>query len=200
MAPYLQGVGSPYVNVSLDKTTGSALHYEPGRTFVDSHEDYEHKNLLPYFPDVKWSPLEEFLYHDKGLHGDKAFVHLLSGATSIFDYTPKIGTEISGIDLANLTDPQKNDLARLIATRGVVFFRDQSNFDINAQRELGSYFGALHMHATTSVPNQPGLENVHVVFTEGNKDMRAMFTPSFLWHSDVCITGFTSTTLCNLRY
>lgn len=41
-------------------------------------------------------------------------------------------------------------------------------------------------HATTSVPKKEGLEDVHVVFT-GDKsvDQRAMFTPSFLWHSDV---------------
>ena len=42
-------------------------------------------------------------------------------------------------------------------------------------------------HATTAVPQKGGLEDVHVVFTGDNSsDQRAMFTPSFLWHSDVC--------------
>jgi alpha-ketoglutarate-dependent taurine dioxygenase len=133
--------------------------------------------------------LTEVPYQDKGFEGDPHFRNLLSAATDVFDYNPKIGTEIHGIDLANLTDAQKNDLARLIATRGVVFFRDQKNFDIEAQRELGKYFGTLHRHATTSVPIRPGLEDVHVVFTgENSQDMRAIFAPTFLWHSDVRIT------------
>ncbi len=88
-----------------------------------------------------------------------------------------------------LTDPQKNDLARLIATRGVVFFRNQKNFGIDDQRELGQYFGQLHKHATTAVPRREGLEDVHVVYTgEGSPDLRALFTPTFLWHSDVSLT------------
>ncbi|GAB7355927.1 hypothetical protein MBLNU459_g6569t1 [Dothideomycetes sp. NU459] len=186
MAPYLQE------GISLASDTGNPvkrptkpLTYEPGRTIAGSHEAYAYKDLLPAFPNVKWDALKPVSYYDRGIEGDKGFRNLLSNATAIQDYNPKIGTEVSGIDLARLTDPQKDDLARLIATRGVVFFRDQDNFDLNAMRELVRYFGKLHKHATTSVPQQPGLEDVHVVFTEGNKDMRAMFTPTFLWHSDV---------------
>jgi sulfonate dioxygenase len=84
-----------------------------------------------------------------------------------------------------LSDAQKNDLVRLISTRGVVFFRNQDDFDIEAQRELGRYFGTLHRHATTAVPPQRGLEDVHVVFTSNKSvDRRAIFTPAFLWHAD----------------
>lgn len=167
-------------------STGSTIKYTPGRSVSESHEHYEHEDLRPSFPDVHWPALTEAAYQDKGLKGDAQFRNLLSAATDVFDYNPKIGTEIHGIDLANLTDAQKNDLARLIATRGVVFFRDQKNFDIEAQRELGKYFGTLHKHATTAVPRRPGLEDVHVVYTgENSQDMRAMFTPTFLWHSDV---------------
>ncbi|KAI9705432.1 MAG: hypothetical protein M1836_006187 [Candelina mexicana] len=164
----------------------AASTYEPGRTLVEPHEAYEHDDLRPTFPDFHWGPLTEVPYFDKGLLGHPQFKNLLDGVTDIFDYNPKIGTEIHGIHLARLTDDQKNDLARLIATRGVVFFRDQDDFDIEAQRELGMYFGKLHKHATTSVPRKPGLEDVHVVYTDENsKDQRAMFAPTFLWHSDV---------------
>ncbi|KAI9792631.1 MAG: hypothetical protein M1833_001035 [Piccolia ochrophora] len=160
--------------------------YNPGRTTVETHEHYEYDDLKPRFPDVHWPALEEIPYEDKGLLGDPRFQDLLGAATDVFDYNPKIGTEIHGLDLNQLTDSQKNDLARLIATRGVVFIRGQDNFDIDAQRRLGQYFGALHKHATTSVPQRPGLEDVHVVYTdEKSKDQRALFTPTFLWHSDV---------------
>lgn len=163
------------------------LKYEPGRTTAEIYDEtYPHEDLRPRYPDIKWDPLEEVPYHDKGLLGAPDFHNLLADATDVFDYNPKIGTEVHGVNLAKLTDAQKNDLARLIATRGVVFFRDQKDLDIETQRELGQYFGKLHRHATTAIPRRPGLEDVHVVFTdEKSQDMRAIFTPTFLWHSDV---------------
>jgi len=160
--------------------------YQPGRTLVEDHVDYEFDDLGPRFPDLKWEPLPEVPYEEKGLKGDPKFRHLLEAADDVFDYTPKIGTEISGVKLSQLTDAQKCDLARLIATRGVVFFRNQDDLDIDTQRDLGKFFGVLHKHATTSVPRKEGLEDVHVIYTtEKSIDQRALFTPTFLWHSDV---------------
>jgi sulfonate dioxygenase len=196
MAPYLQEQTAPAspstetikVKASTQAPPTKPLTYEPGRTIAETHENYAYDHLLPTFPDLKWSPLVEHPYSDKGLLGSPTFSSLLSTATSIRDYNPKLGTEVTGIDLASLSSAQKNDIARLIAIRGVVFFRDQKNFDIDAQRELGKYFGELHRHATTSVPKQEGLEDVHVVFAEGNRGARNhVFSPSFLWHSDVSI-------------
>ncbi|PVH72612.1 TauD-domain-containing protein [Cadophora sp. DSE1049] len=160
--------------------------YIPGRTILQQHDYYEHEDLKPYFPNRRWPALEELPYSDKGLLGDPSCKNFFTNTTDIFDYNLKIGTEIHGVDLANLTDAAKNDLAMLIATRGVVFFCNQKYFDINAQRKLGSYFGTLHKHATTSVPKRGDLDDVHVVYTdEKSKDQRAMFAPTFLWHSDV---------------
>lgn len=171
--------------VSTGSSASSVLNYQPGRTPIQSYEDYEHEDLRPHFPDVQWPPLTEVPYEDRGINGDPDFKNLLADATDVFDYNPKIGTEVHGVNLAKLTDAQKDDLARLIATRGVVFFRNQEDFDINAQRELGAYYGELHRHATTMTPKN-GLDDVHVVYAaEGGKDNRAFFTPSFLWHSDV---------------
>ncbi|KAK1914489.1 hypothetical protein P3342_010478 [Pyrenophora teres f. teres] len=167
--------------------SGNIHEYTPGQSKVRKHdENYEYEDLRPLFPDITWPAYTEIPYTDKGQLGDPNFKNLLASATDVFDYNPKIGTEVHGVDLANLTDAQKNDLARLIATRGVVFFRDQNNLGIDEQRELGKYFGELHKHATTGVPKRPGLEDVHVIFTgENSPDLRALFTPTFLWHSDV---------------
>jgi taurine dioxygenase len=118
--------------------------YQPGRTVVTKHDNYAHEDFLPSFPDVHWPPLEYTPYEDKGLRGDPKFRNLLRDATAVFDHNPKIGTEIYGVDLATLDDDQRDDLARLIAYRGVVFFRSQKNFDIDAQRNLGRYWGKLH--------------------------------------------------------
>lgn len=168
--------------------------YEPGRTKIEEEQlTYEYEDLRPCFPDVHWEPLTEIPYVDRGLEGDPHFRNLLASASDVFDYNPKIGTEIHGIELADLTSAQKNDLARLVATRGVVFFRNQTKLDINAQLELGRHFGELHKHATTSVPRRPGLEEVHVIYTDGSsKDQRALFTPTFQWHSDVGMAASTN--------
>lgn len=62
--------------------------------------------------------------------------------------TPRVGTEIRGLQLSSLTDAQKNELALLIAERGVVVFRDQDFKDIGPekQKKFGEYFGKLHIH------------------------------------------------------
>ena len=174
---------------SIFKQSPSKPVYEPGLTPLEDHLDYEYNDLRPHFPDLKWPALEEVPYHERGLEGDSRFRNLLDSATDVFDYNPKIGTEVSGVNLAKLTDAQKNDLARLISIRGVVFFRNQRDFDIDAQRKLGQYYGTLHKHATTGVPKRPGLEDVHVVYTdEKSKEQRAFFAPSYLWHSDVSLS------------
>jgi len=160
----------------------SVSSYSRGRTVVEKHETYVYEDLKPSFPDKVWPALAEVPYSDKALLGDPTFKNLLANATDIFDYNPKIGTEIHGVDLANLSDAAKNDLALLIATRGVVFFRNQKNLDIDAQRKLGQYFGSLHKHATTSVPKRGDLDDVHVVYTDENsKDQRAIFAPTLLF-------------------
>ena len=198
MAPYLVEPSTHPAFPSKVKLGGGILdlpnrekhiiQYEPGRTFVQDDDEYEYEDLRPAFPDVHWEPLTEVPYHDRGTKGDPQFTNLLSDATDIFDYNPKIGTEINGIHLAKLTDAQKDDLARLVSTRGVVFFRNQTDLDIDAQRKLGQYFGQLHKHATTSVPRRGDLDDVHVVYAdETSKDQRANFAPTFQWHSDVGI-------------
>jgi sulfonate dioxygenase len=189
--PQFQPSGTPTTKLKQAIKSNKPTHsYVPGRTVVQKHDDtYAYEDLRPRFPELHWPAYTEIPYVDKGQLGDANFKNLLADATDVFDYNPKIGTEVHGIDLANITDAQKNDLARLIATRGVVFFRNQKNFGIDEQRELGQYFGELHKHATTGVPKREGLEDVHVIYTgEGSPDLRALFTPTFLWHSDVCLS------------
>lgn len=138
---------APVGNIVIPKkeiASDNKFGYVPGRTTVEDHTEYAHEDLLPSFPDIHWDALEYTPYEDRGLRGDPKFRNLLKDATAVFDYNPKIGTEIHGVDLAKLTDAQKDDLARLIAYRGVVFFRAQKDFDIDAQRDLGRHFGKLH--------------------------------------------------------
>jgi sulfonate dioxygenase len=76
---------------------------------------------------TKFPPTQPFEFHDRGIHADKSKPNLLKaeGVTTT-KLTPRIGTEIKGIQLSALSDVQRNELALLIAERGVVVFRDQN--------------------------------------------------------------------------
>ncbi|THH08948.1 hypothetical protein EW145_g2366 [Phellinidium pouzarii] len=139
----------------------------------------------PLFPKVDWAPLEQFEVIDRGSFADPEKRALLSAARKVTDLTPAIGTEVEGIDLAKLSDAQKDELALLVAERGVVFFRNQP-IDVHQQLDLARYFGKLHKHATTPMPREPGLEEVHVVYNDSSRrpDPSA-FSKLELWHSDV---------------
>ncbi|CDO68475.1 hypothetical protein BN946_scf184754.g9 [Trametes cinnabarina] len=159
--------------------------YSPDVTGDTDDGDYPFAKYKPHFPDVKWEPLGEIEVTDRGQFADPEKKSLFAAASNVQHLTPAIGTEISGIDLRQLTDQQKDELALLVAERGVVFFRDQE-IDIHQQLDLARHFGPLHKHATTPVPREPGLEEVHVVYNDGSRrpDPSA-FSKLELWHSDV---------------
>lgn len=85
---------------------------------------------------------------DRGLFADPDLPHLFAdAAVKRLDLTPSLGTLITGLQLSSLTDAQKDELALLVAHRGVLFFREQ---DITAegQRELFNYYGTLAYPST----------------------------------------------------
>lgn len=81
-----------------------------------------------------------------GKDADPTKAALLASVTKRIDYTPKFGTELWGIQLSQLTEKQSEELAALIAERGVVFFRDQDDFDHQEHIKLGRRWGPLHLH------------------------------------------------------
>ncbi|CAN6620628.1 alpha-ketoglutarate-dependent sulfonate dioxygenase [Trichomonascus vanleenenianus] len=150
--------------------------------------EYEFDDLTPAFPDIKYPPLEKFEYKDKALDADPNYPNLFAAASKVVHLTQLIGTELHGINLAELTDAQKDELALLTAHRGVVFFRDQKDLDIDKQLDLGRYWGKLHVHATTAVPKawkEKNLEEVHVVYADDKRPPSQAYTQTQLWHSDV---------------
>ncbi|KAI1637568.1 TauD-domain-containing protein [Biscogniauxia mediterranea] len=116
------------------------------------HASYKYASYLPVYDETTtFPPTEPFEFVDRGLLADKAKPHLLGlndPSVKIKKLTPRVGTEISGLQLSELTDEQKNELALLIAERGVVVFRGQDFKDIGVERqkEFGRYFGRLHVH------------------------------------------------------
>lgn len=86
---------------------------------------------------MKWEPLKEQPVTERALFADPEKKSLFSAAAKVQHLTPAIGTEITGIDLRQLSDKQKDELyvkcllilglfrifassALLVAERGVV--------------------------------------------------------------------------------
>ncbi|KAJ8584385.1 TauD-domain-containing protein [Rhizopogon salebrosus TDB-379] len=150
----------------------------------ENDDDYRYAQYKPYFPVVTWEPLTEVDVTDRGHFADPDKKALFSAAQKVKHLTPAIGTELVGIDLRQLTNQQKDELALLVGERGVVFFRDQA-LDIHEQLDIARHFGPLHKHATTPIP-RAGLEEVHVVYNDAaRRPDSSAFSKIELWHSDV---------------
>lgn len=138
---------------------------------TDADEDYPYVGYKPAFPtDISgpaYEPITDFV--DRGTFADKRQSDLLNACSKVDDLTVNLGTELVGPQLAHLTEKQKDQLALLVAERGVVVFRDQE-MDAHQLIDFGSYFGAkqrpLHQHPSSGVPRQRGLDDIHVVYSD----------------------------------
>ena len=101
--------------------------------------------------------------------------------------TKHIGTELHGLQLSQLTDQQKDELALLIAERSVVFLRDQS-ITPQQQKALGEYYGVVEVHP--QVPQVPGVPGVTVMWPdlqikEGRQASFRQPGGASGWHTDL---------------
>jgi len=134
--------------------------------------------------------LAPFKHVEHGLDADPTYPDLLpKGVVTTTELTPTIGTEVSGIQLSSLSNAGKDQLARFVAERKVVVFRDQDFADLPIEKalEFGGYFGRHHIHPTSGSPE--GFPEVHLVF-RGTQDKTSenffkTRTSSVAWHSDV---------------
>jgi len=155
----------------------------------DGYQAATYKNYLPHWGPDKYPPLELFEHRDHGLDADASYPELLPSGVITNDLTPSIGTEVTGIQLSTLTKAGKDQLARFVAERKVVAFRNQDFADLPISEALdyGRYFGRLHIHPTSGAPE--GYPEVHLVHRgAGDKTADQFFqtrTSSVAWHSDV---------------
>lgn len=152
---------------------------------------YPYDYLRPINPitPIIWDELKPFKHNDKALLADPSnnYQNLLKSAVSVTHLTPKIGTEIVGVNLADLSNVQRNELALLVARRVVVFFRNQTKVDPYKLLELGRYYGKLHKHPNASLVKayQQDLEEVLPIWSSIFKDPYDKIAPEKLWHSDI---------------
>ncbi|KAM0706118.1 hypothetical protein Q7P35_006667 [Cladosporium inversicolor] len=154
---------------------------------IDLSNGYPYRPAVPlYLQDVYAIRNEDREYTDAGTRADKNKTALFSAAKEVKNLTAHIGTEIVGLQLKDLTNQQRDELALLIAERSVVFFRDQ---DLSPQKqlELGKYFGEVEIHP--QVPHVPGLQGTTVIWPDLMKnDFGASFRKPVGtqgWHTDL---------------
>jgi sulfonate dioxygenase len=142
------------LNRAFDPAQHSSVSHPRHYGFNSNIPQYKYDRYLPVYDETtKFPPTEPFEFVERGIKADKNKPHLLKPHNSkleVTKLTPRVGTEIKGLQLSELTDVQKDELALLIAERGVVVFRGQDFKDIGIekQKEFGSYFGRLHVHVS----------------------------------------------------
>ncbi|KAL4965254.1 TauD/TfdA dioxygenase family protein [Aspergillus stella-maris] len=116
---------------------------------------------------------------DRGLSADADLPHLFAdSAVQRIDLTPSLGTLITGLQLSALTNAQKDELALLVAHRGVLFFRNQ---DITAegQRELFDYYGIPELLPDPEDEKAKSKPIINII-QEQEEDFRATYV-HFKW-------------------
>ncbi|KAH9912253.1 uncharacterized protein BXZ73DRAFT_93224 [Epithele typhae] len=154
-------------------------------------EEYRYAHLLPVFPkEEHYPPLTPFEHVDPAA---RALSHsnpraFLDGA-SLVDLTPRLGTEVRGINLVDLDNDGRDQLALEVARRGVMVFRDQQPFldsSLDFFRAWSAHFGRPHIHPTSGHPD--GVPELHLVYrdehTTFNYELNDRVQPT-VWHSDV---------------
>lgn len=135
----------------------------------------------------RYESLKSFIHYDHGKDAEPTFPNLLKGAT-YRKISASIGLEVEGIQLSELDDMGKNELALLTAQNKVVVFRNQDFADLPIEQALdfGRYFGRLLIHPTSGAP--VGYPEVHVVHRSAEdtsfRDCLTARTNSITWHSD----------------
>ncbi|GAB1519246.1 hypothetical protein RhiTH_002312 [Rhizoctonia solani] len=156
--------------------------------------DYPYEHLLPVFDKNEfYPPLKPFEHTDPAARAaalpESEQRTFLKNATRVRNLTPRIGTEVVGVDLTSLDGPARDQLALEVARRGVIAFRDQPKFlaqTADQFREWGNYFGRLHIHPTSGHPAL--IPELHLVYRDASETFnheQLNRISTTLWHSDV---------------
>lgn len=170
------------------------ISYDINIPYVDvdkqSKINTPYPEYLPTWDPIWFDPLPPFEYNDPALRvQDPSKRTLLTPNTKITHIQPSIGSVVEGIQLSQLSDTAKDELALLISERKVLAFPDQDLIDAGpqAQEDFMRYFGKPNYQPVSgTVRNHPAF---HVIHRDGNRDEIERFlaqrTTTTLWHQDV---------------
>ena len=153
-------------------------------------DDYKYKDFLPYVTLTCEPALAPYEHVDVATRADPEKKAFLASIPNRKDMTPNIGTEVRGVQLSQLTDKQKDEMALYVAERGIVVFRDQDLVDqgIESLKEFGTYFGRLHTHQWG--PHPEGHPDLDISFRDSAKgtyldDRVEGALNTVAWHTDM---------------
>jgi len=215
MAPVATEVNAPTPAHQVNKPTPVAPAYPEKDTATfkrppaNTLRRYEKAGIdisqgYPYFPnkpefvqDVEKLQTNLRDYVDPGTRADPEKKALFGAAKEVRDLSIHVGTEIVGLQLAELSDQQRDELALLVAERSVVFFRNQ-DLSPQAQKELGLYLGDGEIEIHPQVPQVPTVPGVTLIWETAReyrlKEPRTFRTAypsgSYGWHTDLVHLAF----------
>lgn len=171
--PISYDINIPYVDVAKEST---------------SHTRYP--EYLPTWDKVWFDPLPPFKYEDPALRvKDKSKRNLLTPGVKVSHIQPQIGSIVEGVQLSQLSDAAKDELALLVAERKVVAFPAQDLIDAGPEKleQFMRHFGKPNYQPVSgTVRDHPGF---HIIHRDGNREEIARFleqrTTTTLWHQDV---------------
>lgn len=164
-----------------------SVYGDNGDVLLEESGIKNHQDFLPTWnKEEKYKPLEFFEHIDPGLKADKRLLNLLPEHAKTKSITPKFGSEVFNVQISDLSEEGKNELALFVAQRGVVVFRNQDFASKGAEfvTEYARHFGRLHIHPTSGSPK--GYPELHVVYRRPQAtDIYAKRNNLVAFHSDV---------------
>ncbi|RJE26859.1 Alpha-ketoglutarate-dependent taurine dioxygenase [Aspergillus sclerotialis] len=178
------------------KANGSdaPISYDINIPYVDVTKEFQGRTRYPqYLPtwDKMWfDPLPPFHYDDPALRvKDKSKPNLLTEGVKLSHIQPRMGTVVEGLQLSQLSDAAKDELALLVAERKVLAFPEQDLIDAGPERQeqFMRHFGKPNYQPVSgTVRDHPGF---HIIHRDGNREEISRFleqrTTTTLWHQDV---------------
>lgn len=188
------GSGSAYGNFDTHFYKGQDEYSEDGvlRISPKYRAKAQYPDFLPTWdPREKYPPLTFQKYDDPALRADEELVNLFPKDAKVESkrVTPKLGTEIKGIQLSQLSGKAKDELALFVAQRGVVLFKDQdlAKHGPDFAVQYGKHFGKLHIHHTSGHPETA--PELHITYRRpDHSEFERVFEDSHTsigWHTDV---------------
>ncbi|ORY24478.1 hypothetical protein BCR39DRAFT_472332 [Naematelia encephala] len=115
-------------------------------------EGMKHPDYYPFVDRSEvFTPPEPFEYHDPGLRADPALPVFHASNVTLERITPKLGTKIIGVQLAELDEAGLDQLALLVSQRGFVVFANGPGF-----KQSYNYVGiAKQLEIARQHANQP---------------------------------------------
>ncbi|KAN0066756.1 hypothetical protein V8E54_015146 [Elaphomyces granulatus] len=160
------------------------------RVAGEAYEGTKYPQYLPTWDPVWFEPLRPFDYQDPALRvKDKTKPNLLQGGSKVTHIQPFLGSIVEGVQLSQLNDDAKDELALLISERKVVVFSDQDLVDAGPERQdkFMRYFGKPNYQPVSGTVR--GHPSFHIIHRDGNKEEIGRFleqrTTTTLWHQDV---------------